>query len=212
MLSIGPGVARWLWLWADPLPDVAVVTDNGWPWAAAPYGYDGPVFTTDGHSVWGESSDSPLLPRPLTPQPLVEVMVVESTVDCSTEEPVAVSPPSMPDLSREGPFDVHQVTMESGASLRVLDSLPGCQYRMTSYDVANVRSDFSPAYGIHLHDPRLLEYVGAPESARLLSRTPEYWLHHMGREKTLAAALQLQHDADLIMSNIFRSSDSSLPR
>ena len=31
----------------------------------------------------------------------VEVMVVESTVDCSTKEPVAVSPPSMPDLSRE---------------------------------------------------------------------------------------------------------------
>ena len=42
----------------------------------------------------------------------------------------------------------------------------------------------------------LLEYVGAPESARLLSRSPEYWLHHMGREKmTLSAALQLQHDA-----------------
>ena len=112
---------------------------------------------------------------------------------------MAVSPPSMPDLSREGPFDVHQVNTESGASLRVLDSLPGCQYRMTSYDLANDRSDFSPAYRIHLHDPRLLEYVGAPESARLLSWTPEYWL-------------QLQHDAGLIMSNIFRSSDNSLPR
>ena len=49
-------------------------------------------------------SDSPLLPRPLTPQPLVEVMVV--TVDGLTEEPVAVSPPSMTDLSREGPFGV----------------------------------------------------------------------------------------------------------
>ena len=49
-------------------------------------------------------------------------------------------------------------------------------------------SDLSPAYGIHLHDPRLLEYVGAPESARLLSRSTEYWLHHMGRDRTLAAA------------------------
>ena len=113
-----------------------------------------------------------------------------------------MSPPSMPNLSREGPFDVHQVTTESGASPRVLDSLPGCQYRMTLYDVANDRLDSSPAYGIHLHNPRLLEYVGVPESARLLSRTPEYWLHHMGREKTLAAALQLQHDAGLIMLNI----------
>ena len=83
-------------------------------------------------------------------------------MDCAIEEPVVVAPPSMPDLSREGPFDVHQDTMESGASLRALDSLPGCQYRMTLYDVANDGSDFSPAYGIHLHDPRLLEYMGAP--------------------------------------------------
>ena len=73
---------------------------------------------------------------------------------------------------------------------------------MTSYDEENNRSDFSPAYGIHLHDPRLLEYVGAPESGCILRRTPEYWLHHMGRERTLAAALQFQHDAGLIMSNI----------
>ena len=75
--------------------------------------------------------------------------------------------------------------LKPGASPRVLTSLPGCQYRMTSYDEEN-----SPAYDIHLHDPRLLEYVGAPESARLLRGTPEYWLHHMGREKTLAAALR----------------------
>ena len=70
---------------------------------------------------------------------------------------------------------------------------------MTSYDEKDTRSDVDPVNGIHL---RLLEYVGAPESARLLSRTPEYWLQHMGREKTLAAALHLQHDACLIMSNI----------
>ena len=108
----------------------------------------------------------------------------------------------MPDLSREGPFEVHQDSSRSGASPRVLDSLQGCQYRMTSYDEDNNSSEFDPAYGIHLHDPHLLEYVGAPESARLLSHSPEYWLHHVGREKTLSAALQLQHDAGLILSNI----------
>ena len=73
---------------------------------------------------------------------------------------------------------------------------------MTSYDEDNSSSEFNPAYGIHLHDPRLLEYVDAPESARLLSHSPEYWLHHMGCEKTLSAALQLQHDAGLILSNL----------
>ena len=59
-----------------------------------------------------------------------------------------------------------------------------------------------PACGIHLHDPRMMEYMGAPESARLLGRTPDYWLKHMRREKTLAAALQLHHDASLIMTNV----------
>ena len=115
---------------------------------------------------------------------------------------VAVAQPRTPDLSREGPFDVLQDCSASGASPRVLDSMRGCQYRMTSYDEEKGSPDFNPAYGIQLHDPRLLEYVGAPESARLLSHSPEYWLHHLGREKTLSAALQLQHDADLILSNV----------
>ena len=92
-------------------------------------------------------------------------------------EPVVVPSDVMPDLSREGPFD------ESGATPRVLKSLHGCQYRMTSYDVA-IRS--GSGYGIHLHDPQLLEYVGAPESAHLLSRAPEYWMHHMGRDRAVS--------------------------
>ena len=78
-----------------------------------------------------------------------------------------------PDLSQEGPFDVDQTVSESEDPPRVLDSLPGCQYRMTSYDAAD-RPDLNPAYGLHLHDPLFLEYVGAPEWARLLSRAPDY--------------------------------------
>ena len=113
-------------------------------------------------------------------------------------QPVVVPSDVMPDLSREGPFDVHQDALELGAAPWVLESLPGCQYRMMSYDVAD-RSDLDPAYGLHLHDPRLLEYVGAPEFARLLSRAPEYWMHHMGRDRAISAALQLQHDAGLII-------------
>ena len=67
---------------------------------------------------------------------------------------------SMPDLSREGPFDVHQDSSRSGASPRVLDSLRGCQYCMTSFDEDNSSSEFNPAYGIHLHDPQLLDVCG----------------------------------------------------
>ena len=98
----------------------------------------------------------PLLAMPLTPRPIVQEMVMGSSGGSPVGETVAA--PSH--LSREGPFHVHQDASDSGATPRVLDSLPGCQYRKTSYD-----KDLSPAYGIYLHDPRLLEYVGAPESA-----------------------------------------------
>ena len=159
-------------------------------------------LSRDGDLLLGDSTDLPLLATPLTPRPFTEEMVLGSSVGSPAGEPVAAPSHGMPDLSREGPFDVHQDTSELGATPRVLDSLPGCQYRMTSYDEDVDRSDLSPAYGIHLHDLRLLEYMGAPESARLLSHSPEYWLHHMGQDKTLSAALQLQHDAGLILSNL----------
>ena len=150
----------------------------------------------------GETADSLLLPAPLTPHRMVEGQFVPGSVVTSPpwETDVAGGHPSMPDLSREDPFDVHQDRSTSGASPRVLDGMRGCQCRMTSYDEENGGPDFSPAYGIQLHTPWLLKYVGAPESARLLSRSPEYWLHHLGHEKTLAAAFQLQHDAGLILS------------
>ena len=125
----------------------------------------------------GESADSPLLLAPLTPRRIVAGLHGVH--------------PRMPDLSREGPFDVLQDLPDSGASPRVLDGVRGCQYRMTSYDEEHGGSDFMPAYGIQLHDPRLLEYMGAPESTWLLSCSPEYWLHHLGHEKTLSAALQI---------------------
>ena len=89
------------------------------------------------------------------------------------------------DRSREGPFDIHQDHTRSASSPQLLQDTQGCLFRMTSYDVEYGGPNFAPEYGVQLHDPRLLEYVGAPESARLMSRSPEYWVHHMGREKAL---------------------------
>ena len=156
----------------------------------------------NGDLLLGDTPDVPFLAMPLTPHLIVDDVVLESSMGSPAGEPVVVPSEGMPDLSREGAFDVHQDALESGATPQVLDSLPGCQYRMTSYDDDVDRSDLNPAYGLHLHDPRLLEYVNAPESARLLSRTPEYWMHHMGRDRAMSAALQLQHDAGLILSNL----------
>ena len=115
----------------------------------------------------GEIADSPLLPAPLTPRRMAEGQFVPGSVvtSPSRETDVAGGHPGMPDLSLEGPFDVHQDHSTSDASPRVLDGIQGCQFRIPSYDEENGGPDFSPAYGIQLHDPRLLEYVGAPESA-----------------------------------------------
>ena len=103
--------------------------------------------------------------------------------------------PDITDRPREGPFYFHHNRQRSATSPQLLQETQGCLFRMTSYDVESDRPNFSPEQGVQLNDPRFLEYVGAPESARLMSRSPEYWVHHMGRENALSAALQLQNDA-----------------
>ena len=131
-----------------------------------------------------------------------QVFVVESTAG-STSSPLCQDAEDIsPDLTREGPFDAGEVIPEPGQSPLVLNSMPGCQFRMTSYDDRDNQDDLDPKYGIHLHDPRMMEYMGAPESARLLGQSPEYWLEHMGQDRVVAAALRLHHDASLIMTNV----------
>ena len=102
------------------------------------------------------------------------------------------------DLSREGPYCAAD---DTGDVPLVPAGLPGCRYRMTSCDSAEV-ADVDPAYGLQLHHPRFLEYVGAPESVRLLTRTPEHWVHTMDRDVAVAAALQLQRHSGLMSSNL----------
>ena len=82
-----------------------------------------------------------------------QVFVVESTAG-STSSPLCQATEDIsPDLTREGPFDAGEVIPEPGQSLLVLNSMPGCQFRMTSYDDRDNRDDLDPEYGIHLHDP-----------------------------------------------------------
>ena len=146
----------------------------------------------------GEPPDYRLPAAPLTSRPAT----VSQTVDELNTLRERVEAVYVPDLSREGPFDIHRDHHHSGASPRLHQNNQGCPFRITSYDPEKGGPQFSPEYGVQLHDPCLLEYVGAPESARLLGRSPEYWVQHMGREKSLSAALQQQHDAGLILSNV----------
>ena len=64
-----------------------------------------------------------------------------------------VSPPQ--DLSQEGPFDPYCAVADTGEVPLIPVGLPGCQYRMTSYDSAEV-ADVDPAYRLQLHHPRFL--------------------------------------------------------
>ena len=86
-----------------------------------------------------------------------------------------VSPNSIPwstaediirDIAREGPFDADTTPMDTEDSPLVNVSMPGCPFRMTSY-TGPATVDADTRYGLQLHHPRFLEFIGAPESARL---------------------------------------------
>ena len=60
----------------------------------------------------------------------------------------------------------------------------------------------NPAFGLQLHHPRLLEFIGAPESAQLLYDSPTFWVDRLGEENAMAAAVNLQRDAGIMLSNL----------
>ena len=72
---------------------------------------------------------------------------------------------------------------------------------MTSYP-GTALSDADETYGLQLHHPRFLEFIGAPELARLLNHSPSIWVNRLGAECAMAAAVNLQRDAGLMMSNL----------
>ena len=116
-------------------------------------------------------------------------------------EPIVSVDTSQVDRSREGLFDAYCGPSDSDGHPLMSTRLPGCPYRMTTYrewDVARV----DPKFGVQAHHPRFLECIGAPESARLLGRSPVDWVHEMDRQDILAAALELQRDAGLMASNL----------
>ena len=67
---------------------------------------------------------------------------------------------------------------------------------------AVLTEDIDTAAGALLHDSDMKNSTRITEWSRLLGETPQYWLENMGREKTLAAALQLQCDGSRLQTNI----------
>ena len=121
--------------------------------------------------------------------------VSPDTIPWSTAEDI------IRDIVREGPFDVRATPMETEDSPLITTSMPGCPYRMTSY-TGTAMVDADTRYGLQLHHPRFLEFIGAPESARLLNQSPSFWVDRLGQESAMAAAVNLQRDAGFMMSNL----------
>ena len=94
------------------------------------------------------------------------------------------------------------VPPEVAEKARMTDSgIPGFPYRLLESDELPF-IDGNPAYGLQLHHPRFLELVGAPESERLLDHVPLYWVEEMGKERAMVAAVTLQRDAGVMLSNL----------
>ena len=163
-------------------PDYTVPEDSGCSWMPD-FVVPGSDGTNTNEGGFLQSLREPLPPLTGSPPTTPMVTVISSPLGtqnsgrCESTPVTSVSPVATegvvtketgPDLSREGPFDVCDADHDPGQSLMVLDSMSGCQYRMTSYEERVSVSDLDPSYGIHLHDPRIMEYMGAPESARLL--------------------------------------------
>ena len=101
----------------------------------------------------------------------------------------------------EGPFDADTTPMDTEDSPLINASMSGCPFRMTSY-TGPATMDADTRYGLQLHHPRFLEFIGAPESASLLNQTPSFWVDRLGRESAMAAAVNLQRDAGFMMTNL----------
>ena len=129
------------------------------------------------------------------------VQTILATAVSSRPDVWSTGVPRTYDVSREGPFDAYCSPMDTGDSPLVATGLPRCPYRITSYTGPAV-ADSNPAYGMQLHHPRFIEFIGAPESARLLYRSPTFWVQRLGEEDAVVAAINLQRDARVMLSNL----------
>ena len=124
--------------------------------------------------------DVPLVTIPIYPLPAGMVLPPSgqpTSMPLRSPEGVQWSPatPLTCDVSRKGPFVAYCSPMDTGDHPLVSAGLPGCPYHITSYTGLAV-ADTDPAYGIQMHHPHFLEFIGAPESARLLFRSPAFWV------------------------------------
>ena len=91
-------------------------------------------------------------------------------------------------LERGRRFEAVASPMDTEDNPLVTTGLPGCPYRIMPY-AGPALADMNPAFGLQLHHPRFLEFIGAQESVRLLYHSPTFWVDRLGEEHAMAAAV-----------------------
>ena len=96
-------------------------------------------------------------------------------------------------LAREGPF------LEERSAFHSLG--PGCAFRNTTYHVSDY-AEPAGEYGLLLNHPRFVEWIGVPQSARLLELSGRQWIDKLSRDQAVSAAVHLQRDVVLMQTNV----------
>ena len=139
--------------------------------------------------------------RPISPLPTVESLFMQDMLWA----PVALPSPDVDDhretpvprwrLAREGPF-LAERSPESIRSLGAGCAFGNMSYRSSDYDAP------SGEFGLPVHHPQFLEWIGVPQSACLLEIGAGRWVDHLLRDQAVAAAVHLQRDVGLLQTNL----------
>ena len=90
-------------------------------------------------------------------------------------------------LAREGPFLVER----SPEYIRSLGA--GCAFRNTTNHDLNYAAPLGD-YGLPMHHPRFLEWIGVPQSAGLIEISGGQWVTNLSRDQAIAAAVSATLD------------------
>ena len=98
-------------------------------------------------------------------------------------------------LAREGPFLAEQ----SPESIRSLGA--GCAFRNTTYHASDYATPLGD-YGLPLHHPRFIEWIGVSQSAGLIEISGAQWVNKLSRDQAVAAAVHPQRGVGLMQTNV----------
>ena len=66
-------------------------------------------------------------------------------------------------------------------------------------------------YDLPLHHPRFVEWIGVPQSARLIEFSGSQWVDKLSRGQVVTAAIHLQRDVGLMQTNVDVLDQYALP-